>query len=153
MVSYNRLLVNRDNKKEIPWPVVSILEATFTVSPKRQKRGIWMPTTADTHGPVRKWHKLINMNAWIITVIIYYDHCCYIIIILYQLHYCRRNLLTDNFTDRVLDFKQIHCFATIDFFENFSIHCIFISNILDYIRKASLLFLFSKIIASDSSFL
>ena len=39
------------NLSPLPWPVVSTLDATFTVSPNKQNRGMWIPTTPATQEP------------------------------------------------------------------------------------------------------
>ena len=49
----------------VPAPVDSILEAVFTVSPKRQYRGIVVPTTPATTGPTRiKRRSITNSNCF-----------------------------------------------------------------------------------------
>lgn len=45
-------LYNNTRACHLPWPVDSILDAVFTVSPNKQYRGILMPTTPATQGPV-----------------------------------------------------------------------------------------------------
>lgn len=45
----------------LPTPLLSILLAVFTVSPNRQYRGIFNPTTPATHGP--EWIPMRKRNV------------------------------------------------------------------------------------------
>lgn len=45
--------IERAFKTDSPRPLDSILEAQFTVSPNKQYRGIFSPTTPATHDPTR----------------------------------------------------------------------------------------------------
>ena len=49
--------IGNENTENVPSPVLDILEATFTVSPKTLYRGIVVPTIPAAHGPTNwKFH-------------------------------------------------------------------------------------------------
>lgn len=53
MICFNSIITRfREQRVALPSPVDSILEAVLIVSPNRQYRGIAVPTTPATHGPV-----------------------------------------------------------------------------------------------------